>query len=285
VFCFGYSQERKGYHCLDLASNRIIILRHVLFDESFFPFVGIFNPPSSSFDFLQNSIARRCPLALTLLQVPLILLPLMVLRLRLLPAVPGSSPHLASMLTTSSLSWSCQEPLLLLGPVLLLNAHHRAWGAPLDTSMPTSLVGSVPRQAPSSPVASTPRQAHNSSANNAHGMPPKMVPIAGPLPPKMVPIAPVDNAHGMRTRGKSGFWLPITKLNLQATALSPLPKTYRGALADLNWQDAMIEEFTTLQANNTWDLVTQPYDGDIVTGKWGFRHKFHPDGSHDWYKA
>jgi hypothetical protein len=47
----------------------------------------------------------------------------------------------------------------------------------------------------------------------------------------------------------------------------------------------MIEEFTTLQANNTWDLVPRPSDGNIVIGKWVFRHKFHPDGSLDRYKA
>jgi hypothetical protein len=29
----------------------------------------------------------------------------------------------------------------------------------------------------------------------------------------------------------------------------------------------MIEEFTTLQANNTWDLILHPSSGDIVTGK------------------
>jgi hypothetical protein len=52
-----------------------------------------------------------------------------------------------------------------------------------------------------------------------------------------------------------------------------------------NWWDAMIEEFTTLQANNTWDLVPRPSDGNIVIGKWVFRHKFHPDGSLDRYKA
>jgi hypothetical protein len=39
-------------------------------------------------------------------------------------------------------------------------------------------------------------------------------------------------------------------MNLQATVLSPIPKTYRGALADPNWRDAMQEEFTTLQANH-----------------------------------
>jgi hypothetical protein len=43
-------------------------------------------------------------------------------------------------------------------------------------------------------------------------------------------------------------------MNLQATTLSPILKTYRGALADPNWRDAMQEEFTALQANHTWIL-------------------------------
>jgi hypothetical protein len=34
----GYSAHHKGYRCLDPTSNRIIISRHVLFDETAFPF-------------------------------------------------------------------------------------------------------------------------------------------------------------------------------------------------------------------------------------------------------
>ncbi|WVZ83541.1 hypothetical protein U9M48_030678 [Paspalum notatum var. saurae] len=34
----GYSAHHKGYRCLDLSSNRIIISQHVVFDESSFPF-------------------------------------------------------------------------------------------------------------------------------------------------------------------------------------------------------------------------------------------------------
>jgi hypothetical protein len=109
--------------------------------------------------------------------------------------------------------------------------------------------------------------------------------LSNPLLPKTVRIAPIDDVHGMDTHNKVDFWLPIMKLNLQATALSPLPKTYRGALTDSNWWDAMIEEFTALQANNTWDLVPQPFDSNIITGTWVFHHKLHLDGSLDRYKA
>jgi hypothetical protein len=50
----GYPTEHKGYRCLDLATNRIIISCHVTFDESSFPFAEISDPPSSSFDFLSE---------------------------------------------------------------------------------------------------------------------------------------------------------------------------------------------------------------------------------------
>ena len=34
----GYSAHHKGYRCLDLATNKVIISRHVIFDEAAFPF-------------------------------------------------------------------------------------------------------------------------------------------------------------------------------------------------------------------------------------------------------
>jgi hypothetical protein len=46
-------ENQKGYHYLDLSSNRLIISHHVSFDESSFPFAEKSDPiPSSNFDFL-----------------------------------------------------------------------------------------------------------------------------------------------------------------------------------------------------------------------------------------
>jgi hypothetical protein len=47
----------------------------------------------------------------------------------------------------------------------------------------------------------------------------------------------------------------------------------------------MMEEFTALQANNTWVLAPHPSGANIVTGKWIYHHKLHPDGSLGRYKA
>jgi hypothetical protein len=47
----------------------------------------------------------------------------------------------------------------------------------------------------------------------------------------------------------------------------------------------MLEEYTALMRNDTWSLVSRPAGVNVVTGKWIFRHKFHPDGSLARYKA
>jgi hypothetical protein len=54
----GYPSQHHGYRCLDRSTQKIIISRHVVFDESVFPFASNASPPSStptlqSYDFLQ----------------------------------------------------------------------------------------------------------------------------------------------------------------------------------------------------------------------------------------
>jgi hypothetical protein len=60
---FGYSENHKGYRCLDRASNHLIISRHVTFDEPSFPFVERCAPiPSSEFDFLSEFDVMSIPI-------------------------------------------------------------------------------------------------------------------------------------------------------------------------------------------------------------------------------
>jgi hypothetical protein len=49
----GYSSDHKGYRCLDLTSHRIIISRHVVFDEDVFPLAG--PSPPTDLDSLHES--------------------------------------------------------------------------------------------------------------------------------------------------------------------------------------------------------------------------------------
>jgi hypothetical protein len=49
----GYSTDHKGYHCLDLSINRLIVSRHVVFDEDSFPLAA--SPSLTDLDFLCES--------------------------------------------------------------------------------------------------------------------------------------------------------------------------------------------------------------------------------------
>ena len=86
----------------------------------------------------------------------------------------------------------------------------------------------------------------------------------------------------MATRAKHGFRVPAL---FHAAQLSPVPKTYRGGLADPSWRVAMEEEHAALLQNHTWDLVPRPPHANVVTGKWIFKHKFNADGTMERYKA
>ncbi|GJX41317.1 ribonuclease H-like domain-containing protein [Tanacetum coccineum] len=48
----GYPANHRGYRCLDLASSKIIISRHVRFDEDVFPFGNVTSSTKPTYDFL-----------------------------------------------------------------------------------------------------------------------------------------------------------------------------------------------------------------------------------------
>jgi hypothetical protein len=49
----GYTTDHKGYRCLDLPTNRLIVSRHVVFDEDSFPLAA--SPNLTDLDFLCDS--------------------------------------------------------------------------------------------------------------------------------------------------------------------------------------------------------------------------------------
>ncbi|MDA0625107.1 reverse transcriptase domain-containing protein, partial [Acinetobacter baumannii] len=47
----------------------------------------------------------------------------------------------------------------------------------------------------------------------------------------------------------------------------------------------MKEDIDALQQNQTWDLVSNPRDVKLISCKWVYKIKRHPDGSIERYKA
>ncbi|GJR78435.1 ribonuclease H-like domain-containing protein [Tanacetum coccineum] len=89
----------------------------------------------------------------------------------------------------------------------------------------------------------------------------------------------------MVIRFRVGTNRPIECLNLHVSFVFPLPKSYRDAFNDPNWQHAMNDEYSALIKINTLTLVPRPPDSNIVRCMWLFRHKYHADGILSRYKA
>ncbi|GJW50281.1 ribonuclease H-like domain-containing protein [Tanacetum coccineum] len=89
----------------------------------------------------------------------------------------------------------------------------------------------------------------------------------------------------MVTRFRVGTNRPTKRPNLHVSLVSPLPKSYRDAFSDPNWQNAMRDEYHALIKNKTWTLVPRPPDTNIVRYMWLFRHKNLADGTLSRYKA
>jgi histone deacetylase 1/2 len=90
----------------------------------------------------------------------------------------------------------------------------------------------------------------------------------------------------MVTRAHTGIFKPNPRYAMAAsTSISPIPSSARAALRDPNWKQAMEAEFNALQANRTWRFVDKPSSAHIISGKWVFKHKLHPDGTLERYKA
>jgi len=185
-----------------------------------------------------------------------------------LPGLPRAAAHPAP--SVASQVPSCQPNVLVLGYAGL--SADAGGAAPATASLPVVAVPpprelrhvySRRRVPPPAGVTSTP-------------------PTAAPLPRGAVPVLPVTNQHPVTTRAKRGIRLPAV---YHAAPLSPLPKTFRSALADPNWRAAMEEEHAALLQNHTWDLVPRPPRAIIVSGKWVYKHKFQSDGSLERYKA
>ncbi|GKG25384.1 ribonuclease H-like domain-containing protein, partial [Tanacetum coccineum] len=69
------------------------------------------------------------------------------------------------------------------------------------------------------------------------------------------------------------------------SSVSPILKSPFLALKDINWCNAMYDEYNALVKNGTWILVPRQTDANLVRSMWLFKHKFYADGTLSRYKA
>lgn len=100
------------------------------------------------------------------------------------------------------------------------------------------------------------------------------------------PMQGIQSTHHMQTRSKSGIVKVNPRYACLAQyQVPPKPKSIKSALADPGWYQAMQEEMNALHHNQTWLLVPRTNDMNVIGCKWVFKTKLTSIGSLDRLKA
>ncbi|GJZ65530.1 ribonuclease H-like domain-containing protein, partial [Tanacetum coccineum] len=245
----GQTFNHRGYRCLGLKTNKIIIYRH---DETLFPYGSTIPKSTSPYTFLEDTFDLH-------------------------PTLPNPA------FTTPTIGQT--DPLPHQQHPTEPAAQQSPTAAPPTPASPSTAQIHSPVQQPSPMAQHTPIQLQFSPTTVSHQTTivsdqhaPAIIqnPLVNPNP---------DSVHPMVTRFRVGTNRPTKRLNLHVSSVSPLPKSYRDAFNDPNWQNAMRDEYTALIKNKTWTLVPRPPDTNIVRCMWLFRHKYLADGTLSRYKA
>ncbi|GKD04299.1 hypothetical protein Tco_1179273, partial [Tanacetum coccineum] len=62
------------------------------------------------------------------------------------------------------------------------------------------------------------------------------------------------STHPMVTRAKAGIFKLLEHMSCHVSTTSPLPRSHDHALRDLNWKEAILDEYNALITNEMWVL-------------------------------
>jgi hypothetical protein len=298
----GYSNNHKGYRCLDPHTNRVYLSRHVVFDETLFPAgdISAATPQSeepctgSAFPSLTGNVL---PLHFNL---PLSLAPNETSHDHTLPPSSTCHPAIVSPIeshadTTNS---SPTTPTESHGPTLPTptESHSPTLSlTPIESQGPTSSLSPAESECPSPllPPISTTIEPHGTTNVLSPSPTLEVEPVPSPASRNCVPPLPRvvtrSQTNSLKPKQFPNFQLYYsTKHPLQALSsiVLPLePRTYNQAVGNQNWKRAMQSEFDALLANKTWSLCPRPVHKRVVRNKWVFKLKQKSDGTIDRYKA
>ena len=63
------------------------------------------------------------------------------------------------------------------------------------------------------------------------------------------------------------------------------PSSFKEAVEDPAWVDAMVEEYDSIVRNSAWEIVSRPEGKSVVGSRWIYKMKQVADGSVEKYKA
>jgi hypothetical protein len=272
----GYASNSKGYLCLDIATSRLFVSQHVIFDESHFLFHHV-----SSVSTLSSS--RPNPwLSNLLFFTPCNHLSILGPHPTTAPITPPTNPS-DSILGPHPTTIHSPHFDSILGP------HPTTIHSPTapileSSSLRPSIISSTPLEQVSI-IEPIPPPLPNSSqpvAPLVSDLP--IVPTSPPPHPLADPSIPT-NTHPMTTRAKSGISRKKIFTASSVNYLHTEPPTCTIASRIPEWRVAMASEFEALQRQSTWSLVPASRHQNLIGCRWVFKLKRNSDGSIARYKA
>lgn len=109
--------------------------------------------------------------------------------------------------------------------------------------------------------------------------------------PNISPISSPNTSPPPKTRLLSSIYSKTQAMPLNFQALTVQtnslvePTFFTNTSKDMNWVNAMNDEFNTLIQNQTWTLVLRPAHTKPIEYKWIFQLKYHLDGTIERYKT
>lgn len=257
----GYSSSHKGYKCLDRSTGRIHISRDVIFDENLFPFNESKSPAK-----IKHSHQPA-----------------------LLPVLINPTVYTEHALTNV-------EPVI--------SDSHMSYGQSDDIANDASVLSLLPADNTTHHEVIAEHEAENSSTNNQNR-------AQEQLPEHDISrdtIPEASNQHSMKTRSKNNivrakqftdgtvrysdtsrsFAGTAAVNNLKHTIMTDAvaePNNLEEAMRNPGWREAMNNEFSALQKNETWVLVPPKPGINLIDSRWVYKVKRKADGSVERLKA
>ncbi|KAI5314222.1 hypothetical protein L3X38_043398 [Prunus dulcis] len=248
----GYAQGYKGVLCFNMLNGKFVVLRHVLHDETVFPFA---NKMSSSVSGSFHGNSRTTPV---LVSIPI--------------PVSSSTPQHSMSLSPSGLQPAVSHDVIFSHQVSNSDPISRA------SSSNDSIGNMVPLVSMPAPVLRDDQLQ-------------VFLPASSQYDDVSVPSGSV-NTHTMTTRSKVGIVCrkPFSDYQCYYTSIPSLPDetepaTYKLASQSPVWITAMQEELDALHMQGTWILVPKPCHKNVVGSKWVYRIKRNSDGTVSRHKA
>jgi hypothetical protein len=72
---------------------------------------------------------------------------------------------------------------------------------------------------------------------------------------------------------------------LMSSIIDVEPSSFEEATDQQVWQDAMVEEYTSIMRNDVWDIVSRPEGKSVVSSRWLYKIKHVADGSIEKFKV